>query len=160
MIGVMGPGEQATPLEMETAYELGQRIAEAGWVLLTGGRNAGVMKAVNRGAKSAGGLTVGILPTSDRTQLSAAVDVAIVTGMGNARNAINVLSSDVVIACGMGAGTASEVAIAIKAQKPVVLLHVPQTGAQFFQELASEQVFVADNVNDAIAIVYQRLQFL
>ncbi|MBF2027573.1 MAG: TIGR00725 family protein [Oscillatoriales cyanobacterium C42_A2020_001] len=158
IIGVMGPGEQAAPLAVQTAYELGQQIAESGWVLLTGGRNTGVMDAVNRGAKSAGGLTVGILPTSDRAQLSAAVDIPIVTGMGNARNAINVLSSDVVIACGMGVGTASEVAIAIKAEKPVVLLNWSQTGVQFFQEFASEGVSVADNVNDAIAIVHQLLQ--
>ncbi len=153
IIGVMGPGEGATPLEMRVAYELGRRIAESGWVLLTGGRNAGVMDAVNRGAKSAGGLTVGILPGSDRAHLSEAVDIPIVTGIGNARNVINVLSSDVVIACGMGAGTASEVAIALKIGKPVVLLKVFQEGVQFFETLACGSLFVADNVDSAMAIV-------
>ncbi len=66
MIAVVGPGEGATPEDCQVAYELGQRTAQEGWVLLTGGRNAGVMDAACRGAHSSGGLTVGILPTSDR----------------------------------------------------------------------------------------------
>ena len=75
------------------------------------------MDEVSKGAKDAGGLVVGVIPTSDRSGCSDAVDIAIVTGMGNARNNINVLSSDVVVACGMGPGTASEVALALKSQK-------------------------------------------
>jgi Predicted Rossmann fold nucleotide-binding protein len=62
IIGIMGPGESATSTDLENAYQLGQLIAEAGWILLTGGRNVGVMDAANKGAKSANGLTVGILP--------------------------------------------------------------------------------------------------
>ncbi len=62
IIGVMGPGEQATATDLQNAYELGKLIAQQGWVLLTGGRNVGVMDAANQGAKSANGLTVGILP--------------------------------------------------------------------------------------------------
>src|SRR4028119_1144630 len=112
IIGVMGPGEQATATDLQNAYELGKLIAQQGWVLLTGGRNVGVMDAANTGAKAANGLTVGILPTADPSGISKAIDIPIFTDMGNARNNINVLSSDVVIACGMGAGTASEVALA------------------------------------------------
>ncbi|HEY9652876.1 MAG TPA: cytochrome, partial [Coleofasciculaceae cyanobacterium] len=104
IIGVMGPGEQASSTELNNAYALGKHIATQGWVLLTGGRNTGVMDAASKGAKAAGGLTVGILPTNNTTHLSDAVDIAITTDMGNARNNINVLSSDVVIACGMGTG--------------------------------------------------------
>lgn len=73
IIGVMGPGEQATATDLQNAYELGKLIAQQGWVLLTGGRNVGVMDAANQGAKSANGLTVGILPgnnTNDVSELS------------------------------------------------------------------------------------------
>jgi len=124
LIGVMGPGESATALDLQLAYQLGELIAQAGWVLLTGGRNVGVMDAASRGAKAANGLTVGILPDADSSQISSAIDIAIATDLGSARNNLNVLSSAVIIACGMGTGTASEVALALKAKKKVILLKV------------------------------------
>lgn len=153
LIGVMGPGEKATDEDKENAYKLGQLIATEGWVLLTGGRNAGVMDAASRGAKAAGGMTVGILPTDNFEAVSGAVDIAIATDMGNARNNINVLSSSVVIACGMGLGTASEVSLALKNGKSVVLLSNNRESQQFFTSLAPEQVLVANNSEDAIEIV-------
>ncbi len=104
IIGVMGRGENATANDLQNAYILGQLIAKQGWVLLTGGRNVGVMDAVSKGAKSADGLTIGILPGENQDGMSSWVDIAIFTDMGNSRNNINVLTSDVVIACGMGAG--------------------------------------------------------
>src|SRR5687768_18016061 len=105
----MGAGEPE-PLTLEAARRLGQLVAEAGWVVLTGGLPAGVMEAACAGAKSVpGSLTIGVLPTGPDGPVSAHVDVAVFTGVGEARNAINVLSSDVVIACGVeGPGTASE----------------------------------------------------
>lgn len=158
IIGVMGPGAQATSADLEMAYETGKRIAEAGWILLTGGRNCGVMEAANRGAKSAGGLTVGVLPSSHLEDLSESVDIPILTDMGSARNNINVLSSAVVIACGMGAGTASEVALALKAGKPVVLLNSDQTSYEFFHHLAQHQIHSAHSPEAAIAITRQLLK--
>lgn len=157
VIGVMGPGEQATAAEMATAYALGREIAAAGWILLTGGRKVGVMDAVSQGAKSVGGFTVGILPDGDRTQISEAVDLAIMTDMGQARNAINVLSSDVVIACGMGLGTASEVALALKAGKFVVLLKGFPESQHFFRRFGKFHLAIADDVDQAIAIVREQL---
>ncbi len=151
MIGVMGPGEQATPNDLQNAYELGKLIAQQGWVLLTGGRNAGVMDAATQGAKSANGLTVGILPGDDKNGISSSVDIAIFTDMGNARNNINVLSSDVVIACGMGAGTASEIALALKADKKVILLSEDEESKVFFQKLSQENVYIVDSVINVIA---------
>lgn len=150
MIGVMGPGEQATEADCQQAFELGRQIALAGWIVLTGGRNSGVMDAASRGAKSANGWTVGILPSNDRQDLSAAIDIPILTGMGNARNVINVLSSRVVVACGMGAGTASEVALALKSRKPVILLNSPVESQQFFYRLAPDRVQTAATVEQAI----------
>lgn len=147
----MGPGEAATAQDLQNAYELGKNIAQQGWILLTGGRNVGVMDAASKGAKSVNGLTVGILPGRDNQDVSEAVDIAIFTDMGNARNNINVLSSDVVIACGMGAGTASEVALALKNHKKVILWTDDQESQAFFQKLQPNHVFIVDNCRDAMA---------
>lgn len=151
IVGVMGPGERAREDQVRDAYELGRLIAKEGWVVLSGGRNAGVMDAVSRGAKEAGGLTIGILPTLDREMISAAVDIPIITDMGSARNNINVLTSDLIIACGMGTGTASEVALALKANKPVILLTENEEAKRFFTRLRPDKVFVANDPAAAVA---------
>ncbi len=153
IIGVMGPGDKATATDLDNAFELGKLIAQQGWVLLTGGRNVGVMDAASQGAKSADGLTIGILPGNHPQGISEAVDIAIFTDMGNARNNINVLSSHVVIACGMGAGTASEIALALKSGKPVILLTNDESSKTFFQQLAPENVYLVDRVENAIATI-------
>jgi uncharacterized protein (TIGR00725 family) len=88
-------------------------------VLVCGGLG-GVMEAACRGARSKGGLTVGLLPSDDRGTANGWVQVAIATGLGEARNALIVRSADVVIAIGGGWGTLSEIAFARKAGKPVV----------------------------------------
>lgn len=157
IVGVMGPGSGASETDRENAYTLGELIAREEWVLLTGGRDVGVMDAASRGAKAANGLTVGILPDDCDRDLSDAVDIAIITGMGSARNNINVLSSDVVIACGMGAGTASEVALALKANKPVVLLTDHQESQRFFQSLSNDTIFLATRPEAAIQLVKKAL---
>ncbi|MFE1746330.1 TIGR00725 family protein [Coleofasciculus sp. H7-2] len=157
IIGVMGPGVNATETDLENAYELGQLIAQEGWVLLTGGRNAGVMDAASKGAKAVNGLTIGILPTNDTSAVSDAVDIAIVTDMGNGRNNINVLSSDVVIACGMGAGTASEIALALKNYKKVILLTNHSESKVFFQSLSENHILIANTPAAAIEIVRKAL---
>ncbi|MGG6294423.1 cytochrome [Leptolyngbya sp. AN02str] len=115
------------------------------------------MQAANHGAKVAGGLTVGILPSAYLVGLSEYVDIPIVTGLGNARNNVNVLSSRVVIACGMGAGTASEVALAIKSNIPVVLLRCSQVGQAFFQSLRGDRILIAESPTHAIQLVIQQL---
>ncbi|HIK28780.1 MAG: TIGR00725 family protein [Oscillatoriaceae bacterium SKW80] len=152
VIGVMGPGANPLPEDCKNAWELGKLIAQKGWVLLTGGRDEGVMDAASKGAKSAGGLVVGILPTADTRGMSEAVDIAIATAMGSARNNINVLSSDVVIACGISAGTTSEIALALVAKKKVILLNNHPESQVFFKKLSEENVFVAQTPLEAIAI--------
>lgn len=152
IIGVMGPGESATEADKKNAFEIGKLIAEKGWVLLTGGRSEGVMNATAEGAKFANGLVVGVLPSHDGADASDAIDIAIVTGMGSARNNINVLSSDVVIACGMGSGTASEVALALKANKNVILLSDNSSANKFFSELGKKKIHLASTAMQAIEI--------
>lgn len=156
IVGVMGAGV-ATPQDRELAYQLGSAIAKHDWVLLTGGRKAGVMDAASLGAKANHGLVVGILPNDSTSVMSDAVDIPIVTDMGNARNNINVLSSDVVIACGMGLGTASEVALALKNHKPVVLLNQTELTQQFFASFTTKNLFYAQTVEQAIAQIVKIL---
>jgi len=153
IIGVMGAGDAARQSDVGIASELGKLIALQGWVLLSGGRNSGVMDAVNKGARDAKGLTIGILPTKDRALISDAVDIPIITDMGSARNNINVLSSDVVIACGVGgAGTASEIALALKAKKPVILLNGNDESRAFFRKIGGSAIHEADTAQQAVAI--------
>lgn len=132
----MGPGEGATQKEMVDAYELGQLIAKQEWVLLTGGRNVGVMNSASKGAHEAGGLVIGVLPSENKSEISEFVDIPICTGMGSARNNINVLSSDVVVACGLGAGTTSEIMLALKAEKPLILLNPAPTLTEYIKDLS------------------------
>ena len=80
----------------------------------------GVMEAACRGARGAGGRTLGILPGLDRSAANPFVDVAVATGLGEARNALVVRAADALVAIGGGYGTLSEVALALKAMKPVV----------------------------------------
>ena len=157
VVGVMGPGHSASPEALVSAFELGKLIAEAGWVLLTGGRSAGAMDTASQGAKSAGGLVVGVLPSDTADGMSDCVDIPILTGMGQARNNVNILSSRVIFACGIGPGTASEIALAIKATKPVILLCQTAESAAFFQSLGGELVRFPDNPHEAIAIAMKLL---
>ncbi len=122
IIGVMGGGH-ASPANEREAYRLGCLIAQKGWILLNGGRNSGIMEASARGASDYKGITVGILPDENHRNVSEYIDIPILTGMGNARNCINVLSSDIVVACPGGAGTLSEIALALKNNKTVILMN-------------------------------------
>jgi omega-amidase len=158
----MGAGEGAGHRELELAEQLGRAIARRGWGLLTGGRPSGVMAAASRGAGSVDGhLVVGVLPGDggdDRGDgATAELDVALFTGMGQARNVINVLSSDVVVVCGSGgAGTVSEAAHALKARRPLVLLSAPQAWIELFTTL-EPGALVCATVEQAIAAIAGRL---
>ena len=123
IVGVMGGGI-ADEVHLDKAYRLGALIAQQGWILLNGGRNAGIMAASARGAAEHGGLTVGILPDDNLSHAAEHILVPICTGMGSARNVINVLSSDIVVACQGQAGTASEIALALKHGKEVITLGI------------------------------------
>ena len=118
IIGVIGASE-ATPGERETALEVGRRIAGKGAVLLSGG-SGGVMEAACMGAKSEGGITVGIIPGASKSEANGYVDIPVVTGMGHGRNIIVASSCDAIIAIGGGFGTLSEIAFALRLKIPVV----------------------------------------
>lgn len=155
VIGVMGGGHADTRVA-EDARRLGSLIASHGWVLLTGGRACGVMDAASRGAREAGGLVVGVLPSAEAEGVSEHVDVAVLTGMGDARNCVNVLTSAVVVAFPGGAGTLSEIALALKAGRPVVTVGFP-LGDAFAPYRASGRLSEASGPDEALAIVARLL---
>lgn len=124
-IGVMGPGRAATQQECEVAHQMGKLIAESGHDVLTGGVAHGVMDAASQGACEAGGLVIGILPYKEDSEthpVSKFVHISIPTNMGEGRNVINALSSDVVVVIGKCPGTMTEVWHAIKNGKPIVFM--------------------------------------
>ena len=117
----MGGSQFVNPDDEKYAYLIGKMIAKEGWVLLNGGRPSGVMESSAKGAKENGGITVGILPTDQSDWASPYIDIPIVTGMGFARNVINILSSDIIVALPGSAGTISEIALALNHGKKVIL---------------------------------------
>ena len=124
MIGIFGAGNVGdADNEWQVALSIGRMLAQRGFIVLTGGLG-GVMEAASKGAREAGGTTVGILPgTRMTTPANSYVDIAVYTGMGEARNVINVKSCDAAIAIGGEYGTLSEIALALKGQCPLVLFH-------------------------------------
>ena len=153
VIAILGTGQELEA-SISDARSLGRLIADCGWVLITGGRSSGVMKAANEGARAANGLTIGILPDG-RTEISTSVDVAIITDTGEARNNIIVLSANVVVACGIDdPGTASEVALALKAGKPVILVGAPgESDWSFFRKIGGEGIQTAASPEEAVRLI-------
>ena len=118
-IAVIGTGADASAAELAEAEEAGAAIAAAGATLICGGLG-GVMEAACRGARSRGGMTVGILPGSDRSDANGWVVLALPTGLGEARNALVAGAADAVVAIGGGWGTLTEIGFALRAGKPVL----------------------------------------
>ncbi|MBS3773260.1 MAG: TIGR00725 family protein [Candidatus Thermoplasmatota archaeon] len=116
-VSVVG-GQQCSPEIYSEAVGIGRRIAGLPAVLVTGGLG-GVMEAAAKGASEAGGTAIGIVPTENRDDGNPYLDHVIVTGIGQARNALVVLNGDLVIAVDGRHGTLSEMAMAIKYGKPV-----------------------------------------
>jgi len=119
-IGIVGSTACSNQVA-EIAERTGFLIARSGSILICGGRT-GVMEAASRGAKAAGGITVGVLPGSSKEEANFYTDITIVTEMGHARNVIIARSSDCIIVIAGGYGTLSEIALALKMGKPVITL--------------------------------------
>ena len=117
-MAVCGESDPQTTLA-DLAFELGRGIAQRDAVLICGGQT-GVMEHAARGARAAGGLTIGLLPGDDTRDANAYIDVAIATGLGHARNAILARTADGVVAVGGGLGTLSEIALALRNRRPTI----------------------------------------
>ncbi len=137
-ISVIGASE-ATSRELEWAEHVGRHLGEAGALLICGGRG-GVMEAACRGASGAGGLAIGILPSSAAADANPYVTIPILTGLGEARNVIVAGTSHAVIAIGGSYGTLSEIALALRAGIPVVGLHTWQATRSDGANLPIERV--------------------
>ena len=118
VIGVIGGGDTGTA-QSAAATEVGRLIARRGWMLVCGGLG-GVMEAAARGAREAGGVTIGLLPGNHRESANRFITVPIATGLGEGRNILIVRTSDLLIAIGGEYGTLSEIALALKIGKPVI----------------------------------------
>jgi hypothetical protein len=121
IVGVIG-SQDCEPSTYDLAYSIGEEIAQRGFTLICGGLG-GVMTAACQGAKAAGGRTIGILPSNNPDTANAWVDMAIATGMGEARNSIIINSAAALIAVSGGYGTLSEIALALRAKKPIIGLY-------------------------------------
>ncbi|HWD65123.1 MAG TPA: TIGR00725 family protein [Solirubrobacteraceae bacterium] len=120
-VAVIG-ASHPTPADLEHAEVVGRGLAERGAIVVTGGRG-GVMAAASRGAATAGGVVVGLLPGLDRREANEWATVAITTGLGELRNGLVVRAADSVVAVGGSYGTLSEIALALQAGTPVFGLH-------------------------------------
>lgn len=118
VIGVIGPRE-ATTEQIEAAEEVGKQLGKLGLTLICGGKS-GVMEAVSKGCREAGGTMIGILPDSQPDAANQYVDIPLPTGLGEARNMIIAKSARVLIAIGGSYGTLSEIAYGLHFSKPVI----------------------------------------
>jgi uncharacterized protein (TIGR00725 family) len=151
-IAVIG-NSKASAQEIKLAEAIGREIAKNGAVLVCGGLD-GVMKAACRGAVSEGGLTIGILPGTSRTDANEYVQIPVVTGIGFARNIIVVKSAQAVIAVGGGYGTLTEIGYALKSGLPVIGLG---TWKLSNKDKTDDAIIRADNAADAVAIALEMI---
>jgi uncharacterized protein (TIGR00725 family) len=138
-IGVIGGGDCSDEV-YKLAEQVGERIAKAGAVLVCGGLS-GVMESASKGAKKAGGTTIGILPGIDKSQANSYIDFPVVTGLGEGRNLLVIRNSDVVIALPGEYGTLSEIGFCLKLGKPIIGL---------FTWDVSEEIIKAKNAEEAV----------
>jgi uncharacterized protein (TIGR00725 family) len=132
---------------------LGRGIAQRHAVLICGGLT-GVMEHAARGAQAAGGLTIGVLPGDDPNDANAYIDIAIATGLGHARNAILARTADGVVALGGGLGTLSEIALALRNNRPTIGI---QTWRFDRQDRTEPELPVAENPTEALDWLFAQM---
>ena len=147
-IAVVGESQASSEIA-KLAEEVGTEIAKAGAVLVCGGLK-GVMEHAAKGAKSAVGTTIGILPGSRREEANPYIDYPIVTGIGYARNKLVIKTGHVVIAVGGSYGTLSEIAFALGYEIPVVGLKT----WQFIHHTGQldNKVYYANSAKEAVEL--------
>jgi uncharacterized protein (TIGR00725 family) len=146
LISVIG-GRRVEKRLLQEAEKVGRLIARKDCVVVCGGLG-GVMEAVSKGAKAAGGLTVGILPHEHKKNANEYIDIPVATGLGIGRNVIIARTADAVIAIGGEYGTLSEIAFALQMEKPVVGIETWDI----------KGIVPADNADDAVKKVFEILE--
>lgn len=147
-VAVVGPADDARPSDLAHAEEVGRLLAEAGAVLLTGGHH-GVMQAAARGARGGGGVSIGLMPGSERGTGAPEHTYLLPTGLGELRNGLLVRTADAVVAVGCSWGTLSEIALARRTGVPLVLIDP--------WELPEDVGVVVDAPPDAVLEVRRQL---
>ncbi len=150
-----------SPEHEKLAYEVGTEIAKSGSVLVSGGLE-GVMKASCKGAKDAGGLTVGIIPQSDTSFANEYCDVVIPTGMGHTRDFLTALSADGVIVIGGGSGTLSEICAAYMYKKPIAALKnsggmAEKFSDQYLDHRKNVKIVGVNSAKDAVKYILEQI---
>lgn len=148
-VAVVGPADGARPEDLERAEAVGRLLAERGAILLTGGHH-GVMAAAARGSRSAGGVSIGLMPGVDRSDGTPDHTYLLPTGLGELRNGLLVRAADAVVAVGCSWGTLSEIALARRTEVPLVLLDP--------WDLPADVGRVADGPEHAVAAVDELLR--
>ena len=152
LVAVCGESDPQTSLA-DLAFELGRGIAQRHAVLLCGGLT-GVMEHAARGARAAGGLTIGLLPGEDPDEANPYIDVAIASGLGHARNAVLARTADGVVAVGGGLGTLSEIALALRNGRPTIGIRT----WRFDRDRRTEpELPTADSVDKALEWLFARM---
>jgi uncharacterized protein (TIGR00725 family) len=150
-VSVIG-GSECSASEQALAEEVGRLVAVEGATLVCGGMG-GVMEAAARGAREAGGTTIGILPGHDRAVANRYLDHVLTTGIGHARNLAVVSSGDVVIAIGGGYGTLSEIGLAAKIGRTVIILG----GLRLQADRPTANILFASSASEAVRLAQRAL---
>lgn len=137
IVGVIGAGKCSKKLR-EQAEVVGRYVAENGGIIVCGGLG-GIMEGASKGAKEAGGTTIGILPTENKADANKFIDIVIPTGFGEARNIIVVRTADVVVAFPGKYGTLTEMAFALNADKKVISVNAWRLGKEIIQVETPEE---------------------
>jgi uncharacterized protein (TIGR00725 family) len=153
IVGVIG-SSKADPATLALAEEVGVEIAKMGAAVVCGGLS-GVMEAVCKGARSAGGLTIGIIPSDNKADANQYVQIPIVTGMGMGRNVMLVKTADVVIAVGGEFGTLSEIAHALNIGKKVIGLSTWKLERAHTRSIPN--LVEANNPKEAVRLAFETI---
>lgn len=149
---------------LKIAEEIGGEIAKRGAILICGGR-LGVMKAASKGAKDAGGITVGILPSDSKNEANEFIDVVIPSGMGKGmRDALIIRASDAIIAIGGGVGTLREITLAYSYEKPVIGIKgeggwTDKLIGSFLDERKYVRIIPANSPKEAVEVAIQQIKY-
>lgn len=147
-VAVIGGGEAGDGI-LALARDVGREIARAGCVLICGGLG-GVMEASARGAKEEDGTTLAILPGESKEEANPYMDLRVVTAMSHARNAIIARSAEFLIAVGGEMGTLSEIALALKEGKPVIVMECDSDIINALKEIRGENLYFASSPREAV----------
>lgn len=158
IIWIMWPWKNATKIDLVNAYQIWKYCAQNNFVTLTWWRNEWVMNEALKWAKENGWLTLWILPTDEKETFSEFLDIPICTNMRSWRNYLNVLSSDIVVVCWIDHGTSSEISLAIKPWKKIILIWLYNEANDFYKKLAPNQIFIVQDYHQAIPILDNELK--